>query len=158
MTLNAGLMSSETPEWETPAALFKELDSDLGPFNLDVAANAWNAKCPTFFTEDQDGLSQPWTGRVWCNPPYGRTIGKWVEKARDAALSGSAEVVVCLLPARTDTAWWHDFIMTDAAEVRFIRGRVKFGGQGPAPFPSAVVVFRSHWRDVAPVGNLEAGK
>lgn len=87
-------------------------------------------------------LTQPWRGRVWCNPPYGRTIGLWLARAWEAAQEGSAEVVVCLVPARTDTRWWHDYCAR--GEVRFIPGRVRFGGaKSGAPFPSAVVVFRN---------------
>lgn len=94
----------------------------------DVWATPQNAKCRRFYTKEQDGLAQPWTGRVWCNPPYGREIGKWVKKAFETA-------------ARTDTRWFHDYIY-GKAEVRFIRGRLKFGdSKNSAPFPSMVVIF-----------------
>lgn len=87
----------------------------------------------------QDGLDQPWTGRVWCNPPYGRNVGQWVKKAHDTASGGG--FVVMLLPARTDTRWFHDYIY-GKTEVRFIKGRLKFGScQNAAPFPSMVVIF-----------------
>lgn len=132
--------SSESCEWSTPQEFFDELDREFN-FNLDVCATADNAKCDRFYTRQEDGLSQPWVGTCWCNPPYGREVSRWVERAmREAKLS--CATVVCLLPARTDTKWWHDYV-TNAAEIRFVRGRLKFGGhRNSAPFPSAVVVFR----------------
>jgi hypothetical protein len=115
-----------------------------------------NAKCPAFFTRTQDGLKQPWTGRVFMNPPYGRAIGHWMRKALEAARSGEAEIVVCLVPARTDTRWWHDFAAR--GEVRFLPGRVRFGGgQNSAPFPSAVVVFRNAQTVPCALRNSETG-
>lgn len=137
--------SSETDEWATPRFLFEALDAEFG-FTLDPAATPVNAKCRRFFTRLEDGLAQNWTGHtVFLNPPYGREIGLWVRKAFLTAASGS--VVVCLLPARTDTRWWHDYV--SRGEVRFLKGRLQFeGGQHCAPFPSAVVVFRP-WK-VAP--------
>lgn len=139
MPINAGLMSSATPEWATPQDLFDRLSRSHGPFDLDVCATPENAKVARFFTKAEDGLAQEWTGRCWMNPPYGREIGKWVKKARLSADAGAT--VVCLLPARTDTAWWHDNIQ-GRAEVVFLRGRVHFNGTGPAPFPSAVAILR----------------
>lgn len=139
--LNAGMFSSATDMWATPIALFEELNKEFG-FTLDVCAVPENAKCEKYFTPEQNGLSQVWTGRCWMNPPYGRNIKHWVEKAyRSVRHGGEADVVVCLLPSRTDTLWWHSFCMK--GEVRFLRGRLKFGGaKNSAPFPSAVVVFR----------------
>ena len=130
--------SSKTSEWSTPQDFFNELANEFH-FTLDPCATKENAKCKRFFTEKEDGLVQSWQGeRVFCNPPYGRVIGKWVEKCA----TGGAEITVALLPSRTDTSWWHDFIQ-DKAEVRFIRGRLKFGGsKNSAPFPSVVVIFR----------------
>lgn len=97
-----------------------------------------NAKCPRFFTPEQDGLKQVWTGVCWMNPPYGRTIGLWMKKAWESACAGAT--VVCLVPARTDTAWWHDYAAR--GRVTFLRARLKFGGhENSAPFPSAVVTF-----------------
>jgi len=145
--INAGLMSSATPEWATPQALFDSLAVEFGPFDLDVCATPENAKVASFFTKEQDGLAQEWRGVCWMNPPYGRQIGRWVSRAYYWSRQGST--VVCLLPARTDTAWWHDNVIASGAYVRFLRGRVRFNDAGPAPFPSAVVVFR-------PVGNLGA--
>lgn len=129
--------SSETPVWETPQEFFDELDAEFG-FTVDVCANADNAKCERFYSEADDGLSQNWDEEVvWCNPPYGRQIKDWVRKA-----SETRGTVVMLLPARTDTRWFHDYIY-GKAEIRFIRGRLKFGGSvNNAPFPNMVVVFQ----------------
>ena len=131
--------SSKTCVWETPRQLFEKLDSEFN-FTLDVCALPENAKCRRYYTPETDGLKQAWSGVCWMNPPYGREIGKWVEKAFESAKAGAT--VVCLLPARTDTAWWHSFVM-EAFEIRFLRGRLRFvGAENSAPFPSAVVVFR----------------
>jgi phage N-6-adenine-methyltransferase len=131
------MFSSRTDLWETPQGLFDELDAEFH-FDLDVCALPENAKCEKYYTPEQDGLSQEWNGVCWCNPPYGREIGKWVRKA---AKSGTT--VVMLLPARTDTKWFHDYIL-HRAEVRYLRGRLKFGGgKNSAPFPSMVVIYRA---------------
>lgn len=131
--------SSKTDQWETPQGVFDELQAEF-ELEVDVCALPENTKLAVFFDPEKDGLSQNWSGkRCWMNPPYGREIGKWVEKAA----TGGAEIVVALLPARTDTRWWHDYIQ-DKTEVRFIRGRLKFGGsKNSAPFPSAIVIFRA---------------
>ena len=144
MSVTSGLMSSEKDYWETPQALFDELDAEFG-FTLDVASTDANAKCPVHFTEATDGLSADWGGqRVFCNPPYGRQVAAWVEKCHRESMKPGT-LVVALLAARTDTRWFHDHIY-GKAEVRFLRGRVRFelGGvpQGSAPFPSMVVVWR----------------
>jgi len=135
--------SSATDDWETPRSLFDRLSAEFGGFGLDVCASEQNAKCERFYTVKEDGLNQDWRGMCWMNPPYGRTIGAWVKKASESAKGGST--VVCLLPARTDTAWWHEHIMradSAASEVRFIRGRLKFGkALNSAPFPSCIVIF-----------------
>lgn len=138
--MNADVMfSSKTDLWETPKDFFDKLDAEFR-FNLDVCALPENAKCAAFYSPDVDGLSQPWYGNCWCNPPYGRQVGRWVAKAAQSAAEGAT--VVMLLPARTDTAWFHDYIY-GRAEVRFVRGRLKFGGStNSAPFPSMVVIFR----------------
>ncbi len=129
--------SSKTDLHATPQDLFDRLNAKY-QFELDVCASPENAKCPRYFTEAEDGLAQVWQGRCWMNPPYGRQIGAWVAKAWRSAQAGA--LVVCLLPARTDTAWWHDYAMR--GQVEFLRGRLKFGGAPHnAPFPSAVVVF-----------------
>ena len=136
--INTGMMSSNTCEWETPKDFFDKCAAEFGPFNLDVCATEQNAKCPRFFSKEQDGLDREWEGRCWMNPPYGVGIKKWVAKAYFEGLRGS--LVVCLLPARTDTAWWHDYCMK--GEYRLLRGRLKFGGhKWNAPFPNALVIF-----------------
>ena len=121
--MNAVHYSSAADRWETPQWLFDLLDGEFH-FETDVCATKDNAKCVRFFTPEVDGLAQEWQGCCWMNPPYGREVGRWVEKARRSALGGAT--VVCLLPARTDTRWWHDLVVTTASEIRFIRGRLKF--------------------------------
>lgn len=131
--------SSATPEWATPQDFFDKLHAEFD-FTLDPCCTHDNAKCPKYYTMSDDGLSQDWgRERVYMNPPYRRAIKAWMKKAYEAARGGS--LVVCLVPARTDTSWWHDFAAK--GEIRFVRGRLKFGGHvNPAPFPSAIVVFR----------------
>jgi len=130
--------SSATDLWSTPQDFYDELNKEFN-FTLDPCATNDNAKCAKYFTVEDDGLSQSWDGEVvFMNPPYGRVIGDWMKKA-----SESAATVVCLVPARTDTRWWHDYVIGGDAEVRFIKGRLKFGGQkNSAPFPSAIVIFK----------------
>ena len=143
--MNKKLMfSSKSDLWETPQAFFDDLNS-LFHFTLDACALPENAKCQRYITPEQDGLKQEWTGVVWCNPPYGRGIGAWVEKAYKTVEESDATVVM-LLPARTDTAWFHNWCYCNKyATVRFIRGRLKFGGEkNSAPFPSMVVIFRKN--------------
>ena len=131
--------SSATDDWFTPQAFFDALNTQHR-FTLDVCASVENAKTPRYFTKAQDGLRQEWQGVCWMNPPYGREIGKWVKKAYEASLAGAK--VVCLLPARTDTHWFHAYCRK--GEITFIRGRLKFGGaKNSAPFPSCVVVFEA---------------
>lgn len=138
--INKGLFTSNTDMWETPWDFYNSLDAKYH-FETDVCATERNAKAMKFFTPEMNGLAQEWTGVCWMNPPYGREIGKWVRKAYESARDNGA-TVVCLLPARTDTAWWHDYIKPYATSVEFIRGRIKFGGaKNNAPFPSVVVVF-----------------
>ena len=128
--------SSLTCEWATPQGIFDSLNSEFH-FTLDPCATVENAKCPKFYTHGQDGLSQDWDGEiVFMNPPYGRQIVQWIQKAFE-----SNALVVCLLPSRTDTRWWHEYCMK-AREIRFIQGRLRFGGATEnAPFPSCVVIF-----------------
>jgi site-specific DNA-methyltransferase (adenine-specific) len=136
---NAYIKKSATDEWSTPTHVFAALNEEFS-FNLDAAACAENAKCPAYYTKEDDGLSQRWNGVVWCNPPYS-ALKKWIAKAATEAALGAT--VVMLIPSRTDTAAWHDYI-EGKAEVRFIRGRLQFGeSKCDAPFPSVVVVFRS---------------
>ena len=134
--MNRVHFSTGKDEWETPWELYRELDEEFG-FTLDVCASAENAKCGRFYTKEENGLLYKWEGVCWCNPPYGRKIGSWVRKAAE-----SGTTVVMLLPARTDTGWFHDYIL-GKAEIRFIRGRLRFSGATDnAPFPCMVVVFR----------------
>lgn len=138
--ITSGLMSSNTDNWATPLALFKQLDDEFH-FNLDPCADAENHKCERYYDRQINGLEQTWGGgdRVFMNPPYGKEIGKWVKKAQESAERNGA-LVVGLLPARTDTKWWTDVMK--ATEIRFIRGRVKFGdATQSAPFPSVIVVW-----------------
>lgn len=136
---NDVMFSSKTDMWETPQDFFDKLDKEFH-FTLDVCATQENAKCDNFYTKEIDGLSQPWKGVVWCNPPYGKEIGSWVRRAHFASVTGNT--VVMLLPARTDTRWFHEYIYNNA-EIRFVRGRLKFSGsKNSAPFPSMVVIFR----------------
>ena len=132
---------SESPEWPTPQWLVDQLAAEFGPFDTDPAATRSNAKAPLFYTQEDDGLSQPWKGRVWLNPPYGRTIGLWMARARDQVADRVANRVVCVVPARVDTRWWRDSVAA-ASLVRFWPGRIAFAdGTQPAPFPSAIIVF-----------------
>lgn len=125
---------------ETPDYIFAPLKQEFG-LQTDVCALPENAKCKRFFSPDQDGLKQKWSGMCWMNPPYGREIGAWIRKAFDSACEGDA-TVVCLLPVRTDNDWWKLVIQS---EVRFIRGRIKFVGQpGSAMFPVCVAIFHAH--------------
>lgn len=132
--------SSKSNEWTTPQYLFDELDDEF-KFTLDPCATDENAKCSKYFTIEDDGLSKDWSNDVvFMNPPYGREIKKWIKKAYEESLSGAT--VVCLIPARTDTTYWHDFIFDKADDIRFLRGRLKFGNsKNSAPFPSAIVIY-----------------
>jgi phage N-6-adenine-methyltransferase len=130
--------SSKTDKWETPQWLFDKYNA-IYNFGTDVCALPSNAKCSYFYTEEQDGLKQEWQGVCWMNPPYGRKIGAWVKKAFESAQQGAT--VVCLLPARTDTKWFHNYCTQ--GDIEFIKGRVTFGDAiNSAPFPSMVVVFK----------------
>lgn len=130
--------SSKSNEWATPKDFFKKLNKEF-LFTLDPCATPENAKCKKYFTEADDGLAQSWDNeRVFCNPPYGRGIKDWVKKASEA----KGGVVVLLIPARTDTSYFHDYIYNSGAQIRFLRGRLKFGdAKNSAPFPSMVVIF-----------------
>lgn len=131
--------TSKSKEWATPQAFYDHLNKEFN-FTLDPCADATNAKCPKYYTQSNDGLAQSWDNEiVFCNPPYGREIGKWVKKASEAV----GGVVVMLIPARTDTSYFHNYIY-NKSEIRFIRGRLKFGNsKNSAPFPSMLVIFRN---------------
>lgn len=144
--MNAKAMGqAASHEWETPGALFAQLREEFGPFDLDAAATRHNSKGTLFYSREKSGLTRTWVGRVWLNPPYGRHLPLFLAKALEELGKGNAELVVCLIPARTDTAWWHDLVIPHAKLIRFLRGRVGFvradGKRSVAPFPSAVVVF-----------------
>ena len=136
------LLSSKKMDWATPQDFFDKLNEEFY-FTLDPCADDLNHKCKKYYTEEQDGLQQDWSGeKVFCNPPYGRDVPKWVKKCYDETHTGDCLLAVMLLHARTDTRWFHDYIYHKADEVRFVKGRLKFGGQTTnAPFPSMVVVF-----------------
>ncbi len=133
--------SSKSIEWETPQRLFDELNYEFH-FNLDVCASTSNTKCRRFITPEQDAFRKKWKGRCWMNPPYGRGIEQWIRRAVKQIQKGNANVVVCLVPSRTDTVWWHDIVLRYASEIRFVKNRLYFGdGTERAPFPSVIVVF-----------------
>lgn len=134
------MFSSEDMTWATPQDFFDKLDKEFN-FTLDPCCVPETAKCDTYFTPKEDGLKQSWGGyTVFMNPPYGRAIGDWLKKAYEESLTQDTRVV-CLIPSRTDTKYWHDYCMK-ASEIRFVKGRLKFGdSKNSAPFPSAIVVF-----------------
>ena len=139
--------SSKKHDWATPWPLFRELDARFGPCELDVCATARNAKCGKFFSPEDDGLSQVWHGVCWMNPPYG--MHKAVTEVREER----ARRIICLLPARTDTKWWHQYVLCHATEIHYLRGRIRFEGASfPAPFPSAVALFEKR----PATGNLHS--
>jgi len=135
--------SSATDEWSTPQWVVDQAAAEFGPFDLDPAATPDNAKAPVFFTRDDDGLARRWKGRVWLNPPYGRTVGDWMDKARAEVDAGRAEIVVCLVPARVDARWWQRNVIhaRPAPLVRFWPRRLQYVPGRDAPFASATVVF-----------------
>lgn len=136
------MFSSQTDQWATPQAFFDKLNEEFH-FTLDPCADEFNHKCEKYFTKEDDGLLQDWGGEiVFCNPPYGREIGKWVQKCFTEVYCKKCGCAVMLVPARTDTQWFHKYI-NHKAEVRFIKGRLKFGdSQNSAPFPSMVVIYK----------------
>ena len=139
--MTSGLFSSRTDEWATPMETFAALDAEFH-FDLDPCATDSNHKCADYYTKEDDGLTMDWGGRrVFCNPPYGRAISAWVEKCYYESRKPDT-LVVALLPARTDTAYFHDYIYGKAREIRFVRGRLHFNdSKNAAPFPSMIVIF-----------------
>ena len=141
--MNTDLMfSSKDDSWETPPSLFNILDMEFN-FTLDPCCTKQTAKCKKFFTKEEDGLIQDWSKDiVFVNPPYGREIGKWVEKSYNEAKKGAK--VVMLIPSRTDTKWFHDFIY-NKAKIRFLKGRIRFLQNkkelNAAPFPTMLIIF-----------------
>ena len=140
-------LSSKTDNWATPQDFFDKLNEEFH-FTLDPCANYENHKCDMFYTKEQDGLTKDWGGHVvFCNPPYGKEIADWVRYSYEQSQKPNTTVVM-LIPARTDTRYFHDYIY-GKAEIRFIKGRLKFGDSTTAaPFPSMVVVYRkNNWLD-----------
>ena len=133
--------SSKTNEWSTPQDFFDELDKEFN-FTLDPCATSENAKCTKYFTVEDDGLKQDWSKDVvFMNPPYGREIKHWIKKAYEESQKGAT--IVCLIPSRTDTSYWHNYIFGKADDIRFLRGRLKFGdSKNSAPFPSAIIIYK----------------
>lgn len=149
------MFSSKSNEWATPQSFFDKLNDIYGPFTLDAAASDDNYKVANYYTQADDSLSQNWEGnRVFLNPPYGRALKDWVRKGYEEGQKDNTTVVM-LIPARTDTKYWHEWVMK-ADEIRFVRGRIKFGdGSNSAPFPSAVVVFRKTAFDGPRITGME---
>lgn len=147
--MNTELMfSSKDQTWETPIEFFDKVNEEFN-FDIDVCAIPQTAKCEKYYTPDIDALKQEWSGVCWMNPPYGKDIKIWIKKAYEESLKGA--IVVCLIPSRTDTTYWHEFIFPYASEIRFIKGRLKFGdSKNSAPFPSALVIFnrKSHAKKI----------
>jgi phage N-6-adenine-methyltransferase len=141
LAISLTLFSSRSEEWPTPQAFFDALDREFH-FTLDPCATVENAKCGMFFTKRENGIDQSWgRHRVFCNPPYGRTMSLWAHKCFQASREGAH--VVLLAHARTDTRWFHDWVYGKADDIRFLRGRLRFGdGQQSAPFPSLVAIYR----------------
>lgn len=138
------MFSSKTDQWATPQDFFDKLNEEFH-FTLDPCADEFNHKCDKYYTKEDDGLKQSWQNeRVFCNPPYGREIGKWVHKCFIESHRPNTTCVM-LLPARTDTKWFHNYIYDlPFTEIRFIKGRLKFGdSKNSAPFPNMVVIFRA---------------
>jgi len=134
---------SEKMNWATPKSYFDEVNEEFN-FTLDACAEEWNKKCDNYFSKEDDALSKDWTGNVWMNPPYGKEIPKFVKKAYEESQK-NANVVVGLIPARTDTKWFHDWVV-GKAEIRFIKGRIRFehekGAGGSPAFPSLLVIWK----------------
>ena len=140
------MFSSKQTGWETPQHFYDILNERFG-FDLDPCATKENAKCKEYYTEEDDGLTKNWgrNKKVFVNPPYGKDIKKWIKKAYEESRQHGS-IVVMLIPARTDTSYWHEYCMK-AAEIYFVKGRLKFGdAKNAAPFPSAVVVFNWYHR------------
>jgi site-specific DNA-methyltransferase (adenine-specific) len=138
------MQTAKSVEWGTPQWRVDQLAEKLGvQFTFDPCCTHENAKAANYLTEEDDGLTSNWEGTVWFNPPYGRVLKDWMKKADEELKSGRVSLIVALLPARTDTRWFHDYVLDPGHEITFIKGRVKYGeGAAPAPFPSIYVVMR----------------
>lgn len=152
--IHTSLYSSRSEEWATPQDFFDALHGEFG-FTLDPCTSPEAAKCDRYYTKEQDGLVHDWErNTVFCNPPYGRRIGPWARKCHEASLKGAT--VVLLVHARTDTRWFHDWVY-GKAELRFVKGRLKFGdGRQSAPFPSLVAIFRPHAGEIPAGGSVQS--
>lgn len=144
--ITEGMFTSKSEMWETPQMFFNELNKKYH-FTTDVCAIAENAKCKHFYSPEDNGLIQEWSGTCYMNPPYGKQIKHWVRKAYEEAILNKRCIVVALLPARTDTQWFHAHIyQKSGVSVSFLKGRLKFSGsKNSAPFPSMVVVFNHNF-------------
>lgn len=138
------MFSSKTDDWATPQQFFDDISIKFNGFDLDPCADDLNHKCNNYFTKEQNGLQQPWIWKVFCNPPYGRKMWDWIKKASDEIKQDHCELVVMLIPARTDVKWFHDYIYKkENVEIEFIKWRLKFwGSENSAPFPSMLVIFK----------------
>lgn len=153
--MDKSLFSSEKDTWETPPDLFKWLDNQF-KFGTDVCADATNHKCVNYYSINTNGLMQQWSGSCWMNPPYGKDIGLWIDKAAKSHDDGAT--VVALVPARTDTNWWFKAMKT-ASEVWFLQGRLKFvGAPTSAPFPSALIIWQGSFRSINKVSFITKDK
>lgn len=131
------MFSSDKTTWETPQIFFEKLNQEFN-FTCDVCALPENTKCQNYYTPEINGLKQEWTGTCWMNPPYGKEIADWLKKASESKCT-----TVCLVPARTDTKWFHNYVL-NKAEIRFVKGRLKFvGAKNSAPFPSMIAIYRN---------------
>jgi phage N-6-adenine-methyltransferase len=148
------VFSSKSTDWSTPQHFFDQLEKRFGTFTLDPCSNSSNYKVKNYFTEKDDGLNRDWSGhKVFMNPPYGRAIKEWIKKAYEEGQKENTTVVI-LIPARTDTRYWHDYVMK-AEAIYFVKGRLKIGnGSNSAPFPSAVVVFKKSAYDFPHLGAI----
>jgi len=149
--INPALFSSDSENWATPQDLFDSLDYVFN-FTLDPCAGEHNFKCKKYYTKESNGLTKDWGGnKVFCNPPYGRdNTGAWVKKCFEESKTPGT-IVVLLIPARTDTKWFHEYIYRTSAQIFFIKGRLKFGGsKNAAPFPSMLVIFGFQWMYLKP--------
>jgi phage N-6-adenine-methyltransferase len=150
--------ASVVQNWRTPKDLLERLYLVFGPFDLDPCSPTHDralapVRARMYFTETDDGLSLPWTGTVFLNPPYGRALPQWISKAREEVELGRASVAVALVPARTDTSWWHSYI-AQKADVFFLKGRLRFGDSAQsAPFPSALVIWGADLSTVEALKN-----
>lgn len=136
--------TNDRKDWRTPETLFRVCSERWGPFDMDVAASEKNAMCHCYYTEERDALAHPWVGRIWCNPPYGRGIERWLLHGYKEVYEGRAKRIVYLLPARTDTRWFQHWALRSDVMTLFLPGRITFeGAAAPAPFPSCLVIFDS---------------